>query len=104
MPGPDPTRRLIRALERAGNAAGVDIAWAPVTAAPWAAGLFVGARHRLHGLAAPGSALDTFLAALPEADLKLPGAHVADLMIEIDQGIDEVRIDARVLVIADGCA
>lgn len=97
----DPSRRLLRALERAGDAAGLSIAWELVAARPWVSALFVGARHRLRGTAAASAALDAFLGVLPEANLALPGGHVADLTVNAEVDGGNALIDLTVLVIED---
>lgn len=96
MRGFDSSRRLIRALDRAGTAAGVEIAWDMAASAPWVSALFVGERHVLMGRAAPGPARDRFLATLPNVEISLPGAYVVDLVI--DQEADATII-VRALVI-----
>lgn len=78
----DAGRRLIRALQRAANAAGVEICWELLDTTPWNSALFVGERLALAGRSTPVPALDAFLAALPEMEFRLPGACVADLVIE----------------------
>jgi hypothetical protein len=86
MRGFGSSRRLIRALDRVGEASGVKIAWDMATSAPWASALFVGERHVLMGQTTPGPALDAFLAALPEMEISLPNACVADLVACGDAG------------------
>jgi hypothetical protein len=93
----DPSRRLVRALERAGLAASVKIAWTLTASVPWASALFMGERHVLLGAAEATPALDAFLAALPEMDLPLPDGCVADLVVE-----GRRAITLRALVI-DAC-
>lgn len=101
MRGPDPSRRLLRALERASDAAGARIAWEVLEARPWASALFVGARHRLRGTAPMGAALDAFLGTLGEEELLVPGGYVADLMVMAVAGNGAAVIDLAALVIAD---
>jgi hypothetical protein len=93
---PDYARRLARALERAGDAAGIDLAWTAEESHPWASALFVGARHTLVAVAPTSPALAAFLAALPEADLPILGGHVADLVVasEAADGTTRTRLTA----------
>jgi hypothetical protein len=48
---------------------------------PWASVTFTGARHRLTLALAETAAAETWLAALPEADLPLLGHLLADLQV-----------------------
>ncbi len=95
--GPDASRRLSAALERAAEAAGLSVRVGDAAATSWASATFAGARHRLtlHLDDAPG--LDRWLAALPEADLPMKDHLVADLMVvsvERSDGAVTVRIEA----------
>lgn len=102
MRAPDFRRRLLRALDRAGTAAGVAIDWQSAEAFAWANGLFVGERHLLIGTGAASAALDRFLAALPETDLPIAGGCVADAVVTGVTSEGETRtITAMALVLAE---
>jgi hypothetical protein len=93
----DPTRRLLRALTRAGDAAGVSIAWEVAEAIPWASALFTGMRYRLTALAERDIRLEDFLAILPTAEVRVPGWYVADLFVRSSDG----EIGAQVLLLEE---
>lgn len=100
MRAPDPTRSLLRALERAADAAQVAIAFEPLDAAPWVSALFVGTRQRLSAVGPAGTALDLFLAALPELDLPIRAGCVADLAVALgptEKGWAQAEITALVI-------
>lgn len=75
--GPDAAMQLARALaERCpgGRVAAHD-------STRWASATFTGARHTLRLECPPSAALESWLAALPDADLPLRGHLVADLTV-----------------------
>ena len=69
----------MRALERSAAVLGCEVALSHETTTPWASATFVGAQHRV---AVSGTALDAWLAALPEAELVLSGCFVADCVVD----------------------
>jgi hypothetical protein len=78
---PDPGTQLERALVRSAAEIGVVLSPIGATATPWASVTFTGARHRLTMFAVRSSALDAWLAGLPEAEFRLRGHLVADLAV-----------------------
>ena len=76
---PDPQRRLLRALAADADRCGVAIRMIAAHERPWSSATFVGCRLTID-LAIAGESCD-WLAALPEADLPLPGRIVADLVV-----------------------
>lgn len=72
---------LVRALERAGDAAGLTVAVTRHGWTRWASATFTGARHELALDLPAGAAAQAWLAALPEAELTLRGHLVADLKL-----------------------
>lgn len=77
---PNPAARLLRAL--AADARGYGLTLRPVSddTIPWASATFVGVRLSVH-LAVTGGDPAAWLAALPEADLPVPGHLVADCVV-----------------------
>lgn len=71
---PDPAGRLLRALARSAAAHGCAPELRHETSRPWASITFTGMQHRIGAI---GTGLDAWLAALPEADLAVPGSFVA---------------------------
>lgn len=86
----DPTRLLCRAIEGDADRAGVDITIGATAARSWASATFEGARHRI-ALTAPATpALAAWLAALPDAELRVRGQLVADLIVTAFAQHDDV--------------
>ena len=79
---PDLTDRLATALTQ--HAAGAGVAATSVSGdrEDWASVTMIGARHRLVLGCDADDRRDRWLAALPEADILLPGHYVADLVVE----------------------
>lgn len=77
---PDPQRRLFRALVADADGRGVAIRMTAVRERPWSSATFVGCRLTIE-LAIAGGDVRGWLAALPDADLPLPGRFVADLVV-----------------------
>lgn len=94
---PDVETQLERALVRGAAEAGVVLNVAAATATPWASVTFTGARHRLTMVAPGSSSLDCWLAGLAEAEFRLRGHLVADLVVAtaIDSsGFAEITLEA----------
>lgn len=89
--GPDAGLLLRRVLERHAERDGVELTVSAWRCERWASATFIGAQHRVTLSAAPGAALDAWIAALADADLPLRGHLVADLAI-----LAVVRSDERV--------
>ncbi len=75
------TGRLIRALRRDAALAGIQIEPVALTEEPWASATFDGSRVMLR--CAVDGAARSWLDRLPEAELTVPGALVADLAVEL---------------------
>ncbi|MDG2534307.1 hypothetical protein P6144_11655 [Sphingomonas sp. HITSZ_GF] len=98
--GPDAETLLRRALEASAEAAGCPVTLAESDWARWASATFTGARHLLALTAPPSPALDAWIAALPEAELRLRGHLVADLVVEhVRRAGDSVRVSLEVLTV-----
>ena len=91
----DPAVLLFRAVARRAPGNGHAIRLGDVRARPWASATFEGERVKieLHGVE-PGAA---WLADLPEAELKVRGHYVADLVVHAT-GPSTVRIEALLLL------
>lgn len=63
---------------------------------PWHSATFDGARHCFAFTVDPAAKVATFVLALPEADIPLPGGFVADALVT---GIDGSRLSVEVLTI-----
>jgi hypothetical protein len=79
--GPDAATLLTRALTTSAATAGCPVEIADSDWTRWASATFTGARHLLALRGEASSALDAWLAALPEADIALRGHLVADVVI-----------------------
>lgn len=100
--GPDAATLLVRALEAHAEAAGCPVTLAGSDWTRWASATFAGARHLLTLTAPPSPALDAWIAELADADLRLRGHLVADLVIEhVRQTADAVTISLEVLTVED---
>jgi hypothetical protein len=80
--GPDAATSLERALLAHARASGCPVALVSSGCTRWASATFAGMRHMLDVRARASSALDGWLAGLPEAEFTLRGHLVADLVIE----------------------
>lgn len=79
------TARLIRTLQRHADASGIALAAVDVAEHPWASATFDGTRVTLW-CTLSGRATGAWLAALPDAELAVRGAFVADLAVAQAQG------------------
>ncbi|MBI0475133.1 hypothetical protein D9601_07155 [Sphingomonas sp. MA1305] len=75
------TGRLIRALRRDAALAGIQIEPVVISEEPWASATFDGSRVMLR--CATDGDVQPWLACLPEAELDVHGALVADLAVEL---------------------
>jgi hypothetical protein len=100
--GPDAETLLRRALEASADAAGCPVALAESDWTRWASATFTGARHLLALAAPPSPALDAWVAGLPEAELRLRGHLVADLVVEhVRRAGDTVTVSLEVLTVEE---
>ncbi|MBO9624033.1 MAG: hypothetical protein J7500_15095 [Sphingomonas sp.] len=79
--GPDAATLLGRALVAASERAGCPVSLAESDWTRWASATFTGARHGITLVGTHSSALDAWIAALPEAEFALHGHLVADLQL-----------------------
>ncbi|WP_164497932.1 hypothetical protein [Sphingosinithalassobacter portus] len=79
--GPDVATMLERALAAQARNAGCPVTIVESDWTRWASATFTGARHNIVLSAPPSPALDTWLAALPEAEFALRGHLVADALV-----------------------
>lgn len=101
--GPDAETLLRRALEASAEAAGCSVTLAESDWTRWASATFTGARHLLSLAAPPSPALDAWIASLPEAELRLRGHLVADLVVEhVGRAGDAVTVSLEVLTVEEG--
>ena len=82
MSAGDPAMPLLRALVSAGAAAGAPpFELVEMASRAWASATFTGARHEIRLAVPDGPALAAWLAALPAAELPVPGHLVADVAV-----------------------
>ena len=86
--GPDAGTALVRVLEADARQTGCPVRLISSDWTRWASATFTGARHKLSLEAVEGSALDDWLAGLPEADLPIRGHLVADIIVMSVQRAD----------------
>lgn len=99
---PDAGTQLERALVRGADAEGIVLAILAADWARWASATFTGARHRMTIAATASPALDRWLAGLPEAEFKLRGHLVADLLVAGEQRAGErVEVELEALTVED---
>lgn len=94
---PDPVARLYRALVADAQRYGLTTSLANSDETPWASATFVGMRIVLQVVVAHGEP-GSWLAALPEADLPVPGHCVADCAIV---RVEPQSITLEVLLLED---
>lgn len=100
--GPDAETLLRRALEASADAAGCPVTLVASDWTRWASATFTGARHLLTLAAPPSPALDAWIAGLPEAELRLRGQLVADLVVEhVRRSGDTVTLSLEVLTVEE---
>jgi hypothetical protein len=100
--GPDAETLLRRAIEACAEGAGCPVTLAESDWTRWASATFAGARHLLVLAAPPSPALDAWIAGLPDAEFKLRGHLVADLVVEHVRRADgAVTISLEVLTVED---
>ncbi|WP_137864976.1 MULTISPECIES: hypothetical protein [unclassified Sphingomonas] len=100
--GPDAGTLLRRAIEANAEAAGCPVVPVESDWTRWASATFTGARHLLALAAPPSPALDAWIAHLPEAELRLRGHLVADLVIEhVRRAADAVTVSLEVLTVEE---
>lgn len=100
--GPDAGTQLERALVRGAADAGIALAILAADWTRWASVTFSGARHRLSIAAAPSPQLDAWRATLPEAEFRLRGHLVADLVLAGERRSGElVEIELEALTVED---
>lgn len=100
--GPDAGVLLERALPRHAAQRGIDLSIVSASWTRWASATFAGARHALLLTATPSSALDAWIADLPEAEFALRGHLVADLTVESRTRIgDRVELNIGVLTVEE---
>lgn len=73
--------RLVRALAVSGLAAGCPVTVLDARRHPWSSATFEGERHRICVVLPETEAARVWLAALPEAEFRLPGLLVADVAV-----------------------
>lgn len=79
--GPDAATLLARVIVRDAAIHGCAATVADSEMTRWASATFTGARHRLMLSTKDGASLDTWVAALPEADLPIPRHLIADVVV-----------------------
>lgn len=99
---PDLGTQLERALVRSAAEAGAALCVVSTDATPWASVTFNGARHRFTVTAPASASLDRWLAGLPEAEFRLRGHLVADLVVA-DQSHpgEQVEVVLEILTVED---
>ncbi|OYX50853.1 MAG: hypothetical protein B7Y97_06475 [Sphingomonas sp. 32-66-10] len=96
--GPDAGVLLERALLHHAIQRGIDLSIVSAGWTRWASATFAGARHDLLLAATPSSALDAWIADLPDAEFALHGHLVADLTVESRTHIGD-RLDLKLGVL-----
>ena len=97
----DAGTQLERALVRSAADAGIALAMVAATATPWASVTFTGARHRFTLAAARSTSLDAWLAGLAEAEFRLRGHLVADLVVAGTHTGEPAEITLEALTVED---
>ena len=98
---PDPGTQLERALVRGAADAGIALRVMPAESTRWASVTFTGARHRFTLAAARSTSLDAWLAGLAEAEFRLRGHLVADLVVAGTHTGDPAEITLEALTVED---
>jgi hypothetical protein len=100
--GPDVTTLLERALLASADAAGCPLRLVTSEMTRWASATFAGARHMLSVTSRASSALDAWLAALPETEFALRDHLVADLVVQsVKQEAGEAVIALEILTVEE---
>lgn len=100
--GPDAATLLVRAIEASAEAAGCPVTLAESDWSRWASATFSGARHLLLLTAPPSLALDDWIAGLAEAELRLRGHLLADLVVEhVRRSADVVAVSLEALTLEE---
>lgn len=100
--GPDAHTLLSRALLAQAAAAGCPVTLVRSDWTRWASVTFTGARHAITLSSHSGTALDRWLAELPEAEFALHGHLVADLLVAgTRRSGNAVEISLEVLTVED---
>ncbi|MES2058385.1 MAG: hypothetical protein V4564_20780 [Pseudomonadota bacterium] len=98
----DASTLLTRAIERESQEAGCPAAISTATWTPWASATFSGARHLVSLTASASSALDEWLAALPEADIDVRGHLLASMAVNsLRRSENTVTIELEALTIEE---
>lgn len=95
--GPDAATLLERALLADATAAGLSPVIGDAIATRWASATFSGVRHEIALTMRADAAAEGWLAGLPDADLRLRGHLLADLIVvavERVAGVASVRLEA----------
>jgi hypothetical protein len=100
--GPDAATLLERALTAAAGAMGCAVRITEAEMQRWASATFAGAQHRLTLASTASPLLDSWLAALPEAEFNLRGHLVADLTVmRVSRDGDAVSVALEVLTVEE---
>lgn len=98
--GPDAATLLVRALGRDADRAGCPVEIVATDWTRWASATFSGARHMIRLNASASRQLDSWLTALPEAEIALSGHLLASVAIEsIQRSGDQVVIELEALTV-----
>lgn len=84
--------RLVRALAIDALAAGCSVTVLDARSHPWSSATFEGERHRITVAIPDDAATRAWLAALPEAEFRLPGLLVADVAVRGDAPSVEIEM------------
>jgi hypothetical protein len=100
--GPDAETLLRRALEAGAESAGCPLSATESDWTRWASATFTGARHLFRLTGPPSPRFDSWIAGLPEAELRLRGHLVADLVVEhVRRSADAVTVSLEVLTVEE---
>ncbi|WNO53295.1 hypothetical protein [Stakelama saccharophila] len=101
--GPDASTLLQRSLLRSAQGKGLSVGIMVADETQWASATFTGARHTIWLRAPDDESVESWLAALPDAELPVRGHLVADLVLigrrscagEIVAGIEALTVEDR---------
>ncbi|WP_423601859.1 hypothetical protein [Sphingomonas sp. MS122] len=98
----DAGTQLERVLVRTAEAEGIALTILAADWTSWASATFTGARHRITIATIGSPLLDRWLAALPEAEFRLRGHLVADMVVAGERRArDRVEIELEALTVED---
>lgn len=100
---PDLNTQLEQALIRSAANAGIKLSVMSAASTSWASVTFSGARHQLTVMAPATVSLEAWLAGLPEAEFRLRGHLVADLVVANEPRVGEQAAATLEILTVEDC-